>query len=155
MANNEIELKDFILTVHADKYEIKKKRKGFLNFVIGYFTSIKGFLSLFIASIVILALYLLFSFIFHKTFPLKWLLLPIVANIPLNIIQYFRFQKDKTIEKKNVLEAVIDNKNRLVISHYNYNKASLVREILTLPKDEIKKKEATIRIKELNVLQEK
>lgn len=155
MANNEIELKDFILTVHADKYEIKKKRKGFLNFVIGYFTSIKGFLSLFIASIVILALYLLFSFIFHDTIPLMWLLLPIVANIPLNIIQYFRFQKDKTIEKKNVLEAVIDNKNRLVISHYNYNKASLVREILALPKDEIKKKEATIKIKELNVLQDK
>lgn len=72
IAKNEIELKDFILTVHDDKYEIKKKRKGFFNFVIGYFTSIKGFLSLFIASIVIL--YLLFSFIFHRTIALMWLL---------------------------------------------------------------------------------
>lgn len=28
IAKNEIELKDFILTVHADKYEIKNKKKG-------------------------------------------------------------------------------------------------------------------------------
>lgn len=95
----------------------------------------------------------LFSYIFSSKIPLRWIVIPILTNVPFSIMRYFKFQKDRVIVKQRVESIIINNKNEIVFSYYNddFTKYSTVN--VTLPKEENKKKEAAIKIKELDVIQ--
>lgn len=150
---NEIEFKDATLYIYEDRYEVRKNKKGFFNFLLGYCTSREGAISLIIAAVLIFVIYFIFSFIFSSTLPLKsFLLIPILANLPFSVLLYNKYQKDVVIPKLNFEEISFNKKNKLII-HYlnNARDVHLIKEI-AFPKEENKKREILNKLKEFKLL---
>lgn len=159
IANNEIELKGFNLSVYPDRYVIKNKNKKSDNLFLGYFTSVQGGISLLISSIIIFAIYLLFSYILSSSIYFKWdafkwvIVIPILANIPFSIAVYSKLQKDTIIPKQNIEEIIINNKNELVISYLSETDITTYSTIkMKIPKDEKTKQETIRKFKEFDVI---
>ena len=150
---NKIEFKDTTLYTYEDRYEVRKNKKGFFIFLLGYCTSREGAISLIIAAVLIFVIYFIFSSTFSLTLPLKLILLiPILANLPFSVLSYNKYQKDVAIPKLNFEKISFNKKNKLILHYLNNTRDDYLKKEIVFPKEENKKREILNKLKEFKLL---